>query len=119
MSKKLAYIFWSFHFTSIAVVVAAIGANIEGHDFFSPGIRQKWRIVAIDHSKRSNISNLSRIKRNIPYAREATLLYEDRYFFWHLGINPYSLVRAMWTTYVKTKGDRGFNYNYAVSTLFI
>ncbi len=30
---------------------------------------------------------------------EATLLQEDRYFYWHPGINPLSLFRAGWQTY--------------------
>ena len=29
---------------------------------------------------------------------QSTLQYEDRYFFSHPGVNPYSLVRAAWTT---------------------
>ena len=29
----------------------------------------------------------------------ATLLQEDRYFYHHVGINPYSLGRALWMTY--------------------
>lgn len=35
-----------------------------------------------------------------PVFVEATLLYEDRYFYWHPGVNPLSLVRAAWRTYV-------------------
>ncbi len=34
-------------------------------------------------------------------AREATLLYEDRRFFGHPGVDPLALVRAAWTTYVR------------------
>lgn len=30
----------------------------------------------------------------------ATLLQEDQYFRWHLGINPVSLLKATWQTYV-------------------
>src|SRR5579862_4956666 len=30
---------------------------------------------------------------------ESTLLQEDQYFHWHMGINPYSLLRAGWKTY--------------------
>ena len=36
-----------------------------------------------------------------PLAVEATLLYEDRYFYAHPGFNPGSLLRASWTTYVR------------------
>jgi penicillin-binding protein 1C len=30
---------------------------------------------------------------------DATLLQEDRWFYWHPGVNPFALVRAAWTTY--------------------
>ncbi|XOZ34363.1 penicillin-binding protein 1C [Halomonadaceae bacterium KBTZ08] len=39
-----------------------------------------------------------------PAAVEATLLYEDEWFYHHPGVNPVQLVRAAWTTYVA--GDR-------------
>ncbi len=39
-----------------------------------------------------------------PAAIDATLLYEDRYFYRHPGFNPLALARAAWTTYVS--GDR-------------
>jgi penicillin-binding protein 1C len=31
---------------------------------------------------------------------DATLLQEDQYFYWHPGINPISLLRASWQTYI-------------------
>ena len=34
-------------------------------------------------------------------AREATLLYEDRGFYRHPGVDPMALARAAWTTYVQ------------------
>jgi penicillin-binding protein 1C len=34
-------------------------------------------------------------------AIEATLLYEDRYFYSHPGFNPGALIRAAWSTYVR------------------
>ena len=30
--------------------------------------------------------------------REAVLLYEDRWFYWHIGVNPWALVRAAGST---------------------
>ena len=36
-----------------------------------------------------------------PAAREATLLYEDRGFHRHVGVDPLALARAAWTTYVR------------------
>lgn len=35
-----------------------------------------------------------------PQLIAATLLQEDQYFRWHLGINPWALVKASWKTYV-------------------
>jgi penicillin-binding protein 1C len=31
---------------------------------------------------------------------DATLLYEDRHFYWHPGFNPAALLKAAWKTYV-------------------
>ena len=36
-----------------------------------------------------------------PAMIDATLLYEDRRFFSHAGVDPLALVRAAWTTYVR------------------
>ncbi|MBX3709127.1 MAG: penicillin-binding protein 1C [Gammaproteobacteria bacterium] len=35
-----------------------------------------------------------------PKLVSATLLQEDQYFFWHIGVNPISLVKAVLTSYV-------------------
>ncbi|WP_298624264.1 penicillin-binding protein 1C [uncultured Legionella sp.] len=35
-----------------------------------------------------------------PQLIEATLLQEDQYFRWHTGINPLSLFKAVWHTYI-------------------
>ncbi len=35
-----------------------------------------------------------------PLAVEAVLLYEDRCFYYHPGVNPVSLFRAFWATYI-------------------
>lgn len=38
-----------------------------------------------------------------PALQEATLLYEDQYFYQHFGINIPALIRAFWDTYVDSK----------------
>src|SRR6185369_5093684 len=38
-----------------------------------------------------------------PQLREAVMLYEDRHFNWHYGVNPFSLIRAAFST---ASGDR-------------
>ncbi|MEM1261018.1 MAG: penicillin-binding protein 1C [Pseudomonadota bacterium] len=40
-------------------------------------------------------------------AIDATLLYEDRHFFTHPGVNPAALIRAAWTTYVRRQRPVG------------
>ena len=38
---------------------------------------------------------------------KATLLYEDKYFYRHWGVNPVSLARAFWQTYITKKRTVG------------
>ncbi len=40
-----------------------------------------------------------------PTLVEATLLQEDQYFRWHWGVNPFSMIKAFWETYI-TKSRR-------------
>ncbi len=35
-----------------------------------------------------------------PELIKATLLQEDQYFYWHLGVNPIAMIKALWQTYV-------------------
>lgn len=35
-----------------------------------------------------------------PAAIALTLLQEDQYFYWHLGVNPLAIVKAAWKTYL-------------------
>jgi len=48
-----------------------------------------------------------RLKQSIediaPELVKATLLYEDRHFYAHPGVNPGALLRAAWSTYVSRK----------------
>lgn len=41
------------------------------------------------------------LRRVAPVLQKATLLYEDRYFYQHSGINPVALFKAAWTTYLQ------------------
>ncbi|TBR17600.1 penicillin-binding protein 1C [bacterium] len=40
-----------------------------------------------------------RLSELAPAAVEAVLLQEDRWFYWHPGVNPWSLARGAWRTY--------------------
>lgn len=39
------------------------------------------------------------LEKIAPELIEATLLQEDQYFYWHLGINPLATLKAIWQTY--------------------
>src|ERR1700722_2347531 len=45
------------------------------------------------------------LKDMSPQLVDAVLLHEDRWFYWHLGANPYGLLRGAWVTYVR-HGER-------------
>lgn len=47
------------------------------------------------------------IERIAPTLRESVLLYEDRHFERHPGVNPFALLRAAWTTYVARRRTVG------------
>lgn len=59
------------------------------------------------HLLRLTMAPDERYRLNVPISRissqmiEATLLQEDRFFFWHPGVNPAALFRAAWRTYIK------------------
>jgi len=46
------------------------------------------------------------LSRMAPELIEAVLLYEDRHFFRHPGVNPLSLLRAAWSSYAPGGGRR-------------
>ncbi len=45
----------------------------------------------------------SSIEETSPLVIKAILLQEDKYFYWHLGINPISIIRAFYETYIIRK----------------
>jgi len=47
------------------------------------------------------------LKKISPALIEATLLYEDRYFYYHPGINPFSIFRAFYETYIHKSRQMG------------
>lgn len=55
------------------------------------------RLTLNDDDKYRLFTPLSAIS---PQLREATLLQEDQYFYWHYGLNPWALLKAGWQTYV-------------------
>ena len=48
-----------------------------------------------------------------PYLKESTLMYEDRYFYYHFGVNPISVLRAVYSLFQ----DNGRPYGASTITM--
>lgn len=53
-----------------------------------------------------------------PYLIRALLLYEDRWFYWHLGVNPSSILRAAYRTYTGGTQQGGSTISMQLARLF-
>ncbi|GGY83374.1 penicillin-binding protein 1C [Cellvibrio zantedeschiae] len=58
---------------------------------------------------------LSEIAPQLP---KAVLLYEDRWFYWHLGVNPQAVVRAAFRTYSGGQQQGGSTITMQLARLF-
>ena len=59
---------------------------------------QLLRLLPADDGRYRLFTPLANIA---PAAQEAVLLYEDRHFHRHPGVDPIALARAVWTTYIR------------------
>lgn len=53
-----------------------------------------------------------------PQLANAVLLYEDRWFYWHLGVNPQAIVRAALRTYSGGQQQGGSTVSMQLARLF-
>jgi len=53
-----------------------------------------------------------------PQLAQAVLLYEDRWFYWHLGVNPQAVVRAAFRTYSGGQQQGGSTISMQLARLF-
>ena len=53
-----------------------------------------------------------------PQLAKAVLLYEDRWFYWHLGVNPQAVVRAAFRTYSGGGQQGGSTISMQLARLF-
>ncbi|MXY58868.1 MAG: penicillin-binding protein 1C [Gammaproteobacteria bacterium] len=70
-------------------------------DFSTLVTDREGRPLKLVAAKDGRYRLFTRLDDIAPAAREATLLYEDRGFYRHYGVNPLALARAAWTTYVR------------------
>lgn len=53
-----------------------------------------------------------------PQLAKAVLLYEDRWFYWHWGVNPQAIVRAAFRTYTGGQQQGGSTISMQLARLF-
>lgn len=91
----------------ISVWVRPFGPLLSDIPFSTEIVDRNERLLRLsladDHTYRlrTSLTDIS------PLTRKATLLYEDQYFYWHPGVNPVSIVRAFWTTFISKKRTLG------------
>jgi len=73
---------------------------LEGIPFGSVVLDADGRIMRISRAKDGIFRLRVTLDEVAPGAVDALLRYEDRHFFRHPGVNPFSLIRAAWSTYV-------------------
>lgn len=64
----------------------------------------KGELLKISLSEKDNYRVFVNLDEVNPDYIKAILLYEDRFFYYHLGVNPFSLARSFWQSFVV--GDR-------------
>ncbi len=91
----------------IVLLVLAVGyalipkPELLGDVSFSQAFYAKdGELLRLTTSKDQKYRLYTPLKRISPEFIEATLLYEDKYFYYHPGVNPISIIRAFYETYV-------------------
>ena len=99
--RKIAYGFTGAAACALLAIAFSPRPDLYGDTGFSTAIQDRngklMRLaLAVDdrYRLRQSLNDIA------PAAVDATLLYEDRYFWSHPGFNPGALIRAAWSTYV-------------------
>lgn len=72
---------------------------LEGVGFSKAVYDNQHQLLRMTLSQDEKFRLFTPLKEISPQLIEATLLQEDQFFYKHFGINPFSLVKAIWQTY--------------------
>lgn len=61
---------------------------------------QKHQLLRLTISKDDKYRLYQPLHKISPRLIEATLIHEDRYYYWHGAVNPAALIRGAWQTYI-------------------
>lgn len=102
----MRYIKWSIISLVLASVIMGLILFFLPAPSLQPSIRSSRAVYDVQHHLlRLTLSEDSKYRLFTPLAEispqliKATLLQEDQYFYWHIGVNPISLIKASWQTY--------------------
>jgi penicillin-binding protein 1C len=97
----------------LSITIVSLFVSVWALLFFLPkpplleGISFSRAVYADDqHLLRLTLSGDDKYRLFIPLSQispelvAATLLQEDQYFYWHAGVNPLAMLRAVWQTYL-------------------
>jgi len=100
-------------------VLLLVGAVLSGFRLWPHPQLQDWKPSSVafydEHGRllRLTLSSDERYRLWVPLEhlspqlQQAVLLHEDRWFYWHPGVNPTALVRGAWVTYVRHGARQG------------
>jgi len=94
-------------------MAAALGVRLtrppllEAYDFSRAVVDREGHLLRLTLASDDTYRLYTPLERISGQVVEATLLYEDRHFFWHPGFNPVALAKAFAHTYVAKGRRRG------------
>lgn len=103
-------------FLAVALVLAVFAAGMElatrdnlhdGVSYSSAFFDRRGKLLRLELSTDQKYRLWTPLRDLSPRMIEATLLLEDRYFYWHAGVNPIALTRAVWQSFVTKEAKLG------------
>lgn len=73
---------------------------LEGINFSTAVYGDQQQLLRLTLSKDEKYRLYTPLSKISPQFKEAALLQEDQYFYWHFGLNPLAMLKAGWQTYL-------------------
>ncbi|WP_131764261.1 penicillin-binding protein 1C [Legionella drozanskii] len=73
---------------------------LSDYQFSTAVYEEQQHLLRLTLSQDEKYRLFSPLAQISPQLRQATLLQEDQYFYWHYGLNPLAIFKAGWQTYV-------------------
>lgn len=98
--KRISFVLIALGFSGfLALYLLPLPPLLEGVSFSKAIYDQEGHLLRLTLSKDEKYRVYTPLSEIAKPLVEATLLQEDQYFYSHFGINPYSLLKAVWQTY--------------------